>query len=592
MTSNNNSQDSSPLTDDLKKRSFARSLALGDIEENLVFPFPKMKDSEKEILKPVMDSFKAWLGGKETDFREWDKNGEIPEDFIEEMRDFGLFSFIIPEEFGGLGLSSTAYSRVMQELVRYDGSVCLTAGAHSSIGMRGLVMFGTAEQKAKYLPKLATGEMIAAYCLTEAGAGSDAASIKTKATKEGDHWILHGEKIWITNGGIANFFTVFARTDTPEGKITAFIVTRDMAGVSHGPHEDKMGIRGSNTCTVSFDNVKIPVENVLGEVGKGFKIAVKILNNGRTGLGGGCVGGMKKCIQLATHQAKERTQFGRSISEFGLIKEKVGRMVVDCYVTESLVNMVSGLIDQGYEDFAVEAAISKVYASDALWRVSDEALQIAGGNGYMREFPYEKMMRDCRINKIFEGTNDILQLFIALTSLQDAGQLLKDLSKAVNLGNVLSDPIKGFGLAVQYGRMRMANTTGIGMQRLTKVHPALETYARAFENHVSTVSNVADKLLRRHGKSIFEKQFALKRLALMVIDAYAMICVISRVSQAVEEKGIDHARYELDILKIFSSDVNLRITQNVNGIDDNDDELIKELASHAFEAEGYTWDNI
>ena len=359
-------------------------MCIGEIEEEILFPYPKLKEGEKEILKTIHDSVSSWLKSKQGEFRKWDKKGELPKEIIEEMKQMGLFGVIIPEEFGGMGLSTIAYQRLISELAQYDGSLLITMAAHSSIGMKGLLLFGTKEQKQKYLPKLATGEMIAAYCLTEAGAGSDAASIKTKAVRDGDDWILNGEKIWITNGGIADFFTVFAATDTPEGKITGFIVTRDMKGVTSGPHEDKMGLRASSTTTVNFENVRVPKENVLGEVGKGFKTAVRILNHGRTGgLGGGCVGVMKKCIALSTKQAKIRKQFGKSISEFGLIKKKIGQMVVDCYATESVVTIVSSLIDAGYEDYAVEAAISKIFASEALWRATDEALQIAGGNGFM-----------------------------------------------------------------------------------------------------------------------------------------------------------------------------------------------------------------
>ncbi|NDG26976.1 MAG: acyl-CoA dehydrogenase, partial [Proteobacteria bacterium] len=191
--------------------SFMRSLCMGKIAEDIIFPFPKMKAEEQETLKTVFSSFSSWLKGRDTEFRLWDKKGELPKEFIQEMKDFGLFSFIIPEEHGGLGLSATAYSRILQELSRYDSSMAITAGAHSSIGMKGLLLFGTVEQKEKYLPKLSSGEMIACFCLTEPSAGSDAAGIKSKAVKEGDAWVLNGEKIWITNGGLADFFTVFAR---------------------------------------------------------------------------------------------------------------------------------------------------------------------------------------------------------------------------------------------------------------------------------------------------------------------------------------------------------------------------------------------
>ena len=347
--------------------SFISQLCFGSIEEDQILPYPKMKDGDQEVFKNIRGSIEQLLKPHEKDFREWDAKGEMPASFLEEMKQFGLFSLLIPEAHGGMNLSTTAYSRTLQELATYDGSVAVTVGAHSSIGMRGLLLFGTDEQKAKWCPKLATGEMIAAFCLTEPGAGSDAASIKTTAVADGDDFILNGSKLWITNGGIAQFYTVFAKTggQAERGHMTAFVVTSDLPGVTTGPHEDKMGLRASNTTTVTFDNVRVPRANVLGEVGKGFKVAMKILNSGRTGLGGGSVGVMKKMIALATKQAKERVQFGKPIAEFGLIKQKLGHMVVACYATESAVNMVNHFIDAGHEEYAVEAAITKVFASEA-----------------------------------------------------------------------------------------------------------------------------------------------------------------------------------------------------------------------------------
>ncbi len=566
--------------------SFMRSLCMGDIEEEILFPYPKMKDSERELCKTMNDSFKAWLEPKREEFRKWDREGHLPDEILKEIKEFGLFGFITPEEFGGMGLSTTAYSRAIQELSKYDASLTITAGAHNSIGMRGLVMFGNNEQKKKYLPKLATGELIAAYCLTESGAGSDAASIKTRAVKDGDHWVLNGEKLWITNGGMADFFTVFAQTDTPEGKITAFLVTRDMGGVTNGPHEDKMGLRASSTTTVHFENTRVPAANVLGEVGKGFKVAVKILNNGRTGLGGGSVGAMKLCISLATKQAKERKQFGQSISEFGMIKQKLGQMVVDCYAAESVVNMVSGIIDAGYKDYAVEAAISKVLASDLLFKTVDEALQIAAGNGYMREFPYERIMRDCRINRIFEGTNEILHLFIALTAISDVGKQLSDLTKAVK------DPIKGFGLFVDYAKKHVVAQTGYGQEELTKHHPLLAEYSTKFSEHTRNLTAAVDRLLRKHGKNIVGKQFASKRLAAIMIDMFSYACVLSRVSSSLNEKGEAACKEELEIISAFSKQAGERMKTHYARIDDNEDETIKSLSDFVVGKEGYVWDNI
>lgn len=572
--------------------SFVRSMCIGEIEEDILFPYPKMKDSEKEMLRSIFDSIAAWLKPKTEEFRKWDQKGDLPPEIIEEMKQMGLFGLIIPEQFGGLGLSTMAYSRVIQELSRYDGSVALTVGEHSSIGMRGVLMFGNDDQKQRYLPKLATGEMIAAYCLTEAGAGSDAASIKTKAKLEGDHWVLNGEKIWITNGGIANFYTVFAVTDTEEGKITAFLVTPDMGTITTGPHEDKMGIRANSTTTVNFENVKVPKANVLGEVGKGFKVAVKILNNGRTGLGGGCVGAIKKCIEQATKQAKDRKQFGQSIAEFGLIKKKLGQMTVDCYATESVVTMVSGLIDQGYEDYAVEAAISKIFASEALWRAADEALQIAGGNGFMREYPYERMLRDCRINRIFEGANEVLTLFVALTAMKDAVDQLKGLQSIFNKEDslVFKDPIKGFGVLKDYAQMRVATRTKYGRASFTKTHADIKAVTAFFEEEMQDLVASVDRILRKHGKGIIGKQFATSRLANIMIDMFVLACMISRVSQSIEEKGAEAAAKEVEILNTFTFQAKRRIKDNQKQIDRNMDEEIKALAVYTTEQEKYSWD--
>ncbi|MCX5731481.1 MAG: acyl-CoA dehydrogenase family protein, partial [Deltaproteobacteria bacterium] len=332
---------------DKKTASYVQSLCMGEIEQEIIVPFPEMDPGEKEVLAQVLASVRQLLSGREKEFREWDVKAEMPAAFLDELRQFGLFGLVIPEAHGGMGFGSTAYSRVLQEIATFDGSIALTVGAHVSIGMRGLLLLGTDAQKARWLPRLTTGEMIAAFCLTESGAGSDAAAVRTTARRDGNDWILNGEKIWITNGGMADFFTVFAKTPDVQSKgkaaLTAFVITRDMPGVSTGPHEDKMGIRASSTTTVRMDEVRVPGDHVLGGIGQGFKAAMRILNAGRTGLGGGAVGGMKRLIALSAKQAVERQQFGRPISEFGMIKEKVGLMVVDAFAAESVVSLVAGI---------------------------------------------------------------------------------------------------------------------------------------------------------------------------------------------------------------------------------------------------------
>ncbi len=573
--------------------SFMRSLCMGQIEQDVLFPFPTLSADQKETLHEIAGALESLLGPRSEDFHQWDVVGEMPAGFIDELKEFGMFGLIIPEEYGGMGLGNMAYSRTLQEVGRYDASVAVTIGAHSSIGMRGLVLFGTEDQKQRYMPRLATGEMIAAFCLTEPGAGSDAAAIKTTAVKEGGGWVLNGNKLWITNGGFADFFTVFARTDSEDshGMMSAFIVTKDMPGVSIGPHEDKMGLRASSTTTVLFDDVHVPAENLLGEVGKGFKVAMQILNSGRTGLGGGSVGGMKRLIELATQQANERKTFGQPISSYGLIKEKVGQMVVDCYTSEAVVTMVGGLIDGGSEEYAVEAAISKVYATECLSRSADEALQIAGGNGFMREYPYERIVRDSRINRIFEGTNEILRLFIALTAMNDVASQLKELSRSMK--GVLNDPIKGFGVLSDYARKQASLRTGRGdAGKLAGLHESLQPQVDIFEKKTRNLAQAADRILRKHGKNIIGKQFATKRLADIMIDLFVMACTLSRVQASIDTHGVEKAAKEIEILKVFTREARIRIKRNFRRIDNNEDELLKALAVDAFEAERYRWDTI
>jgi acyl-CoA dehydrogenase family member 9 len=577
-----------------KTVSFMRSLCMGQIEEDVILPFPTLSETERETLHTVVSSVGQLMTSHEKDFRSWDEAAEFPPELIDELKAFGLFGLVIPEADGGMGFGAGAYSRALQEIGRFDASVAVTVGAHSSIGMRGLLLFGTEEQKARFYPKLATGEMIAAFCLTEPGSGSDAASIKTTAVKDGDEWVLSGSKIWITNGGIAEFFTVFAKTGGADerGKLSAFIVTRDMPGVSSGPHEMKMGIRASSTTTITLDNVRVPASNLLGEEGKGFKVAMNILNSGRTGLGGGSVGGMKRMISLATQQAKGRVQFGKPISEFGLIKQKVGQMVVDCYATEAVVSMVASLTDRGFSEYQVEAAISKVFASECLWRTVDEGMQIAAGNGYMCEYPYERAMRDSRINRIFEGTNDVLRLFIALTAMNDVGQELREL--AGSLKGVFNDPIKGFGVISEAAKRRAALATGIKREgtSFTRLHPSLAAVAAEFEERTRELATATDRILRKHGRKIIDKQFATRRLADIMIDLFVLACVISRVDAAIRSKGEDAAKAEREILLTFAGQARRRIKSTMAEIDDNEDEAIKSLADHAFELEKFGWDTI
>jgi len=575
----------------LRQQSAAKSLFVGTILEENLLPFPRIRARDREILGSVIEAIDGFLDDKADDFADWDRAAEQPAEFIQALREMGLFGLIIPESHGGLELSNGAYARVLMQTSSHDASVSLTIGAHSSIGMKGILLFGTPQQKERYLPKLASGEYIAAFCLTESGAGSDAASVRTVAKRNpDDSWTLSGEKIWITNGGIAQIYTVFARTEGEDGRITAFIVEADWPGVSHGSHEDKMGIRASSTTAVSFNDVRVPAGNVLGEPGKGFKVAMAILNNGRTGLGGGAVGAMKTLIRLATKQANERRQFDQPIANFGLVREKIAQMMIDCFAAESTVWMLAHYIDSGCEDYAMEAAISKIFASDAMQRSANEALQIAAGNGFMREYPYEQIVRDCRILSIFEGTNEILRLFVALSGLKDAGSALAEIRVAVD--EIFNHPIKGFGVLSGYAGQKLTQATGVGRDRIAnRLPPGLREAQAVYEKYALELSKAADYLLRRHGKAVVDRQYELKRVADIAIDLFVGLCTLSRAASLATE-GHSQAEHAVQIAAVFAQQAKRRMAGNIRRLTRNEDAAIDALAAFALDRGAYPWDVI
>ena len=567
------------------EQSFMKALFHGIVAEDLVYPYPEAATEERDLVRMMLDSIRKFH--TTVDSAKIDEDHVIPPAVMASMKSLGLFGLSIPTEYGGLGLSTTAYARVMEEIASHDASLAVTLGGHQSIGLKAILLFGTDAQKRQYLPKLASGEHVAAFALTEPSAGSDAAAIQTRAepTADGKHYVLNGSKIWITNGGFADVFTVFARTSAPEEgakpRITAFIVERGM-GVKSGPNEQKLGIRGSSTTTLFFDDVRVPAENVIGEVGRGFKVAVEVLNTGRLSLATGSVGACKRLIAMATERASERRAFGRSIGDFGLIKDKIASMMAQTWALESAAYLTAGLVDAKGVDYSLESAICKIVGSETLWRVVNETLQIAAGAGYMKEYPYERLLRDSRINLIFEGTNEILRCFVALSGMQGPGKELADVFRAMR------EPIKGFGLLSDFA-LRKARTA-LGRERMTRAHPLLSREAVLFEEYAAELAKNVDKVLRKHGKDIAEMQYTQLRVSELAIDLYCLAACISRTTRAIERRGEEGARREIDLTTMFATSAEARMAALVRGFDRNDDELRKAVASRAYADEGYTFD--
>uniref|UniRef100_A0A8D0VCC0 Complex I assembly factor ACAD9, mitochondrial n=1 Tax=Sus scrofa TaxID=9823 RepID=A0A8D0VCC0_PIG len=575
-------------------RAFAKELFLGRIEKKEVFPFPEVSQDELNEINQFVGPVEKFFT-EEVDSQKIDREGKIPNETLEKLKSLGLFGMQVPEEYGGLGLSSTMYARLC-EIISLDSSIAVTLAAHQAIGLKGIIMTGSEEQKAKYLPKLASGEHMAAFCLTEPASGSDAASIRTRATLSEDkkHYVLNGSKVWITNGGLASVFTVFAKTEVIDSngsvkdKITAFIVERDFGGVTSGKPEDKLGIRGSNTCEVHFENTRVPVENVLGEVGGGFKVAMNILNSGRFSMGSTVAGMLKKLIEMTAEYACTRKQFNRTLSEFGLIQEKFALMAQKAYVMESMAYLTAGMLDQpGFPDCSIEAAIVKVFSSEGAWQCVSEALQILGGSGYMKDYPYERFLRDSRILLIFEGTNEILRMYIALTGLQHAGRALTARVKELKRGNVTTVmETVGRRLRDSLGRTVDLGLTG----KLGAVHPSVADGAHKLEENVYYFGRTVEMLLLRFGKTIVEEQLILKRVANVLINLYGMTAVLSRATRSIR-MGLRNHDHEVLLTNIFCTEAYHQNLFTLSQLDkcspENLDEQIKKVSQQVLEKRAY-----
>src|SRR2546421_1256621 len=461
------------------------------------------------------------------------KDFSITRDLLKKAGELGLSSAEIPEAYGGLEMDKVTAAVIADHIAKYAG-FATTWGGHTGIGTLPIVYSGTEQQKKRYLPRLAAGEIVGAYALSEASSGSDALNCRARAelSKDGKHYILNGEKMWITNAGFADLFTVFAKVDGE--KFTAFLVERTFPGLSIGSEEHKMGIRGSSTCPVILNDCQVPAQNVLGEIGRGHVIAFNILNVGRFKLGAMCVGGARSSLDHAIPYAKQRKAFGKVIGDFGLVREKIANMAAEIYVGESLVYRTVGMMDsalaavdksapdaakktlKAIEEYAVECSIIKVWASEMVSYVVDETVQIYGGYGFVEEYPAERAYRDARINRIFEGTNEINRLIITGFLLKRAmsGQL--PLMPAIKklMDEVLSGPSMGEDLEGPFAdeRKLVSQAKKLG---LFAAGAATQKYMQAIQDQQEIMGAIAD----------------------MTIETYAMESAVLRSQKIAETKG-------------------------------------------------------
>ena len=478
-----------------------------------------------------------------------DKDLALLRELLKKAAAIGLSATDIPEKYGGLELDKIS-SIIVAEKTALNGSWTATIGAQAGIGVLPIAYFGTEEQKAKYVPRLASAELVGAYALSEAGSASDALNCKTRATlsADGRHYVLNGSKMWITNGGIADVYLVFAKVD---GQLfTAFIVERGFPGVSPGAEEHKMGIRGSSTTPVNLENVPVPVENVLGEVGKGHLIAFNILNVGRLKLGAGCVGAAKFLIAESVGWAKQREAFGRRIADFGLIKEKLGEMVALTYATESLSYRTGGLIDQMLEgvdlgaseaggqilaalrEYAVECSILKVVGTETLDWIVDEAVQIFGGYGFSSEYEVERAYRDQRVNRIFEGTNEINRLLITDMLLKRS---MKGELGLIPAAQKLLDEILG-------------TSSGEGRED----EEPLGDVAAVLEGARKAALLVAGSAVQKYLKALAEEQEVVAVISNLVMEIYALESALLRTRKKIIKASTDACQTEIDVTRVLA----------------------------------------
>ena len=570
--------------------SFVRGLFAGALHDELVFPFPPPLDvrdpDEARTVRRLLAALDGMRHGL-IDSARFDEEETIPEPVLQALAETGWLALSIPREYGGLGLSPAAYAHVFGEISSTDPSIGVLIGVHCGLGSKALALFGSDEQKARYLPMLARGETLAAYALTEPETGSDAQHIVTQARQNvDDSWTLDGRKHWIGNGQRAGVIATFAQTLVERRgeavlRPTAFIIRPDMPGFSVAGTVRKLGIRGSTQAELVYSGLQVPADHVLGTVGKGFGVAVQVLNAGRMTLAAGCTAGTRKIVGEMVRFAEARVQFGHPIADFEITQRKLARTASDVYAGDAMLGVLARLAGEPDAEYALEAACCKVFASEMLWRAADEMVQIAGGRGFVKPYPYERLLRDARINRIFEGTNEILRLFISLNGIEAPARALKE------IGDALRQPVKHLGLLSGFAASQIARTLGATTTLDVALHERLTAHATYFEKHVADLKSATDATIRAHRRRIVERQQELERLADMAVELFATACVLSRTQRLLEERGVEGCAHELALCDLFVVEAGRRFRAQRNALQSPQDETRRTVAQGVRDAGGY-----
>lgn len=513
---------------------FAKGLFLGRFVSDWAMPYPRIPAAQQVELDKSLVEVRQFLD-QCLDPVAIDRQADIPQTVIDGLARVGVLGMTAPKEYGGRGFSQRAYCEILQEIGARCASTSVFTNAHHSIGIRALLLFGTREQKQKWLPPLVTGQQLAAFALTEKEAGSDAANVQSTAqpTPDGNHYILNGEKRYITNAVVAQVLTVMARTPVPgsdKSSITAFLVTPDMPGFKmlEGRME-KVGIRGTATGRFAMQDVKVPKENILGPIGKGLKVALTVLDFGRTTFGACCTGAAKTCLRLAVEHANTRRQFKKTLGDFDLVKKKIARMAADAYAMEAMTAVTASLIDRGLEDYMVETAMLKVFTTERLWEAVNDAFQIHGGSAYFTDSPLERMLRDARINQIGEGSNEVLTSFIALVGMRGPGMEFKEIY------DTMFNPTRGLGKAWTAGMNRLG--AAVKIPNVPVKTDRLRSEASQLGRLIWRFNLSVNRALITYREPVMDMQLIQERIAGAAMEMFASACVISRLDA--ELQGVD-----------------------------------------------------